>query len=120
MYKKYNKINLQTYKFLLKGPSAWYCMKCFQDIVPFGNSRILQGSKIKLAALIKNHGSHSKGLTNQLNGAMNDPLSETVSSQYYETCELSFLLKNSKNYQSFVHLNISLFYFHIEELATLI
>ena len=35
---KCNKINLQTYKFLQKSPSAWYCIKCFEDIVAFGTS----------------------------------------------------------------------------------
>ena len=36
---KCNKINLQTYEFLQKSPSAWYCIKCFEDIVPFGAMR---------------------------------------------------------------------------------
>ena len=30
-----NKINLQTYKFLQKSSFAWYCIKCFEDIIPF-------------------------------------------------------------------------------------
>ena len=51
---------------------------------------------------------------------MDDPSSETVSSKYYEPCELSFLLDNSKNCLSFFHLNISSFSFHIEELITFI
>ena len=32
---KFNKINLQTYKFLQKSSFAWYCIKCFEDIIPF-------------------------------------------------------------------------------------
>ena len=50
-----------------------------------------------------------------------DPLSETVSSKYYEPCELSSLLNKSKNCLSFFfHLNISSLSFHVEELTTLI
>ena len=30
-----NKIILQTYKFLQKSSFAWYCIKCFEDIIPF-------------------------------------------------------------------------------------
>ena len=33
---KCNKINLQTYRFLEKSPLAWYCIKCFKNIVSFG------------------------------------------------------------------------------------
>ena len=32
---KCNKIHLQTYKLLRKSSSAWYWIKCFEDIVPF-------------------------------------------------------------------------------------
>ena len=32
---KYNKINLQTYKFLQKSSFALYCIKCFGDIILF-------------------------------------------------------------------------------------
>ena len=32
---KYNKISFQTYKFLWKSSSALYCIKCFENIIPF-------------------------------------------------------------------------------------
>ena len=51
---------------------------------------------------------------------MDDPSSETISSKYYEPCELSSLLDNSKNGLSFFHLNISSLSFHTEELITFI
>ena len=35
VYIKCNKINLQTYKFLQKSPLAWYCVKCFEDMLKF-------------------------------------------------------------------------------------
>ena len=99
---KCNKINLQTYKFLQKSPLAWYCIKYFEDIdiVTISNQELFktnQGSKIKLTVLTKHHTPPSQDLTDQLNKAMDDPSSETVSSKYYEPCELLFLSNNSKN-----------------------
>ena len=70
-------------------------MKCFEDIVTFGtisNEELFetnQGSKIKFTVLIKHHTPPSQDLIDQLNEAMDDPSSETVSSKYYERCELS-------------------------------
>ena len=124
---KCNKINLQTYKFLQKSPSAWYCIKCFEDcLVAFGtisNEELFktnQGSRIKFTVLKKHHTPPSQDLIDQLNEAMDDPSSETISSKYYEPCELSSLLDNSKNGLSFFHLNISSLSFHTEELITFI
>ena len=97
---KCNKINLQTYKFLQKSPSAWYCIKCFEDIVPFGtisNEELFktnQGSKIKFTVLSKHHNPSSQDLIVQLNAATVNASSETVSSKYYEPCELLSLLNN--------------------------
>ena len=51
---------------------------------------------------------------------MDDPSSATVSSKYYELCELSSLMHNSKYCLSLFHLNISSLSFHIEELSTII
>ena len=123
---KCNKINLQTYIFLQKSPSAWYCIKCFEDIVPFGtisNEKLFkrnQGSKIKFTVLTKHHTPPSQDLIDQLNESMDYSPSEKVSSKYYEPCEVSSLLNNSKICLSFYHLNISSPSFHIEELTTLI
>ena len=103
-------------------------MKCFKDIVPFetiSNEELFktnQRSKIKFTVLTKHHTLPSQDLMDQLNEAMDDPSSETVSSKYYEPCELSPLLNNTKNcfFPSFFYLNISSLSFHIEELTTLI
>ena len=110
-----------------KSLSAWYCIKYFEDIVPFGTIsneeffKTNQGSKIKLIVLTKNHTSPRQDLINQLNEAMDDSSSAAVSSKYYEPCELSSLMKNSMNCLSYLfHLNISSLPFHIEELSTVI
>ena len=106
----------------------FFCNKCFEDIAPFGiisNKELFktnQGSKSKFTILTKHHTSPSQDFIDQLNEAINmdDPSSETVSSKYYEPCELSSLLNNSKNCLSFLHLIISSLSFYIEELTTLI
>ena len=109
---KCNKRNLQTYKSLQKSPSVWYCI-LYEDIVPFGTIsnetlfKINQSSKIKFTVSTKNHTSLSQDLTDQLNEAMDEPSSETVSSKYYEPCEFSSLFNNSKKCRSLFHFNIS-------------
>ena len=37
IYIKCNKINLSTYRYLQQCVYAWYCIKCFEDIIPFSN-----------------------------------------------------------------------------------
>ena len=92
--------NIKTYKVLQKNPLAWYCIKCFEDIVPFGtisNEELFktnQGSKIKFTVLSKHHNPSSQDLIDQLNAATVNASSETVSSKYYEPCELLSLLSN--------------------------
>ena len=41
---KCNKINLKTYKLLQKSPLVRYCIKCFEDIVPFGGLSPMRNS----------------------------------------------------------------------------
>ena len=50
---------------------------------------------------------------------MNDPEAEILSSKYFETHELTSLLKNEVSL-SFLHLNISLLPFYFEEFSTLL
>ena len=83
---KCNKINLQTYKFLQKSPLAWYCIKCFEDIVPFGsisNKELFKtnrGSKMKFTVLTKNHTSPRQDLFDKLNKAINLHLNQIPAS----------------------------------------
>ena len=56
---KYNKIYLQTYKFLQKSLVPWYCMKCLEEIIPFSSvsneelCQTNQGKTIKFKAITK-------------------------------------------------------------------
>ena len=34
---KCNKISLSTYRHLQQCVYAWYCIKCFEDVIPFSN-----------------------------------------------------------------------------------
>ena len=62
--------------------------------------------------------SPSQDLIDQLNDSMDDPMSENISSKYYEPYEVTLLMKDTTNNMSFFHLNISSLCFHIEELTT--
>ena len=64
--------------------------------------------------------SPSQDLIDQLNDSMDDPMSENISSKYYEPYEVTLLMKNTTNNMSFFRLNISSLCFHIEELTTFI
>ena len=116
---KCNKINLQTYKFLQKKSFCLVLHKVLLRHCSFWDY-FQWGTKIKSIVLTKHHTSPSQDLIEEINEAMDDSSSETVSSKYYEPCELSSLLNNSKNCLSFFELNISSLSFHMKELATLI
>ena len=122
---KCNRINLQIYKYLQKCSSAWYCLKCYQELISFttiSNKELYQmnqGQKIKFTVITKMV-SPSQDLIDQLNDAMDDPMSENISTKYYELYQLTTLMKNTTNNMSFFQLNISSLCFHIEELTTLI
>ena len=122
---KCNRINLQTYKYLQKSSSAWYYLKCYEELIPFttiSNKKLYQtnqGQKIKFTAITKMV-SPSQDLIDQLNDAMDDSLSENMSSKYYKSYGLTPLMKNTTNNMSFFHLSISSLCYHIEELTTLI
>ena len=126
MHIKCNKINLETYKFLQKSSFAWYCIKCFEDIIPFStisDHELLQtnkGKKIKFKVLTKKNILTNHDLIDKLNNAMDDPESEMLSNKYYEPNELATLFKNTSKHISFFHLNNSSRPFHFEELSTLI
>ena len=64
--------------------------------------------------------SPSQDLIDQLNDAFDDPISETITTRYYEPYELTPLMKNRTNNMSFFHLNISSLCIYTEELTTLI
>ena len=71
-----------------KSPSAWYCTKCFEDIIPFStisNKNLYEtnlGKKEKFKVLTKKVLSPNDDLTDKLNNAMDDPKSNMVCSKY--------------------------------------
>ena len=114
---KCNIINLQTYKYQQKCPYAWYCQKCHEGIIPFtiSNEELYQknqGRKIKFEAVTKK-ASPNQDLIDQLNDAMDHPMSGKLSTKYYEPYELTLLMGSTTSNLSFLHLNISSLCFHI-------
>ena len=102
-----NKINLQTYKFLQKSSFAWYCIKCFEDIIPFSSisdnelSQTKKGKKIKCKVLTKKNILTNHDLIDKLSNDMDDPESEMLSGKYYEPNEMTTILKNTNIFPSF-------------------
>ena len=68
---------------------------------------------MKFTALTKNVFPNGD-LIYQLNDAMDDPMSEKISTKYYEPYELTPSMESTINNLSFSHLNISSLCFHIE------
>ena len=126
MHIKCNKINIKTNKCLQKSPSVWYCIKCFEDIVPFGtfsNEELFktnQRFKVKFTNFAKKHAYLTRiSSINLMELWMTLHLKQFPANIYwYIYCQLSYILNNSKNYLYFFHLIISSLSFHIEELIT--
>ena len=98
---------------------AWYCIKCFEDIIPFSsisNDDLYEtnvGKKIKFKALTRKQNFQNQDIIYKLNNAMDDPEAEMLSSKYFKPHEPHESL-------SFFHLNISSLPFHFEEFSTLL
>ena len=113
------------HKFLNKSSFAWYCTKCFEDIISFSAisdrelSQTNKGKKIKFKVLRKKNILTNHGLIDKLNNAMDGSKSWICSSKCYEPNEMEALFKYTNKHFSFFHLNISSFPFHFEELSTL-
>ena len=105
---KCNKINLSTYRYLQQCVYAWYCIKYFEDIIPFSNisnddlydTNI--GKKIKFKALARKQNFQNQDIIDKLNNAMDDPEAEMLSSKYFEPHKLTPLLKNKESLSFFI------------------
>ena len=85
-----NAMKLIYKKFLQKSSFAWYCIKCFEDII----------HKIKFKVLTKKNILTYHGLIDKLNNAMDDPESEMLSSKNYEPNEMAALFKGYLCYRT--------------------
>ena len=121
---KCSRINFQTYKHLQNCSCTCYCLKCYEELIPFptiSNKELYQmnpGQKIKLTAITKMV-SPIQDFIDQLNNAMDDPVPENISTKYYEPYEFTPLMKNTTNHMSFFYLNICSFCFRIEKITAL-
>ena len=96
--------NFQTYKDLQKCSSAWYCLKCYEKSIPFTAISNKEPYQTNQGQKIKNKvhsyykiGFSSQDLIDQLNDAMDDIMTENISTKYYEPYELTPLMKNTTN-----------------------
>ena len=103
---KCNRINLQTYNYLQIVSYVWHCPKYHEGIIPFTTIsneelyKINQGRKIKFTAVTKKD-FPNQDFIDQLNGTMDDPISEKISTKYYEPYELTPLMECATNNVSF-------------------
>ena len=107
-----------TYKnisFYKKSLFARYCIKCFEDIIPFSailNKNFYEtnlGKKEKIKVLTKKVLPRNDDFIDDLNNAMDDFESNMVCSKYCEPHEMAPLLKNSNkdlSFHSFSHWGI--------------
>ena len=122
---KCKKINLQTYRFLQQCRAQWFCCKCLQNTMPFGDLtdhelfQTLQGKKIKFTAVTQSSIKPYKNLINDLNSSI-DNTDQIASFHYYNINELNNVTRKYKSKKHeimfFFHMNISSLPFHFDEL----
>ena len=104
---KCNKINLSTYRYLQQCVYAWYCIKCFEDIISFSNisnDKLYETNvdkKMKFKTLTRKQNFQNQSIIEKLNNPMDDPDAKILSSKYFEPEEFTPYLKTKNLYLSF-------------------
>ena len=62
----------------------------------------------------------NQDIIDQLNDAVDNPMSERISTKYYEPYKIKSLMESTRENLFFLNLNIPSLCFHIEELTTYI
>ena len=114
-----NKINKQTYIYLLHENSHWYCMLCTKTFFPYS---VLNGNEFKQTVIgkqVKFTHIAKPAITNTDNfiKAIN---SENNITKYFTVKGLNSTFNDIDNHFSLFHLNINLLPFHFDELESLI
>ena len=88
---KCNKINVQTYNFLIEDETTWYCISCSKDLYPFSSlndskfHKTIQGKKTKFLTVAKKRSRNENALLNKLSDAINDENTDNSLSYFDES-----------------------------------
>ena len=104
---KCNKINRQTYNFLLLSSAALHFIRCSEEIYAFlniSNEELFetnQGKNMKFKVFTQKNSEQNIDLVDALNKAMDDPDSKMMTAKYYEPDKISVLISGTSPNRSF-------------------
>ena len=116
---KCNKINKQTYIYLMRENSHWYCMLCTKTFLPYSVlidnefKQTVIGRQVKFTHIAKPAISNTENFIKAIN-------SENNITKYFTIKDLNSTFNDIGSPFSLFHLNINSLSFHFNELESLI
>ena len=126
VHRKCNGLNKQTFEYLKKDKSKWFCMVCTKEFLPSSNlddknlMLTVKGKTSKFTNVAEKRMSNKTKLFNQIN--LITRCEDNNTTKYFQNDELRDLLKpcNEKGYLKTFHSNISSLPYHCSELHSLL
>ena len=127
VHRQCNGLNKQTFEYLKKDKSNWFCMVCTKEFLPFFNlddkNLILtvKWKKMKFTNVAEERVSNKTKLLDQIN--LITRCEDNNITKYFQSDELTNLLQPpciEKEYLNAFHLNISSLPYHCSELHSLL
>ena len=127
VHRQCNGLNKQTFEYLKKDKSKWFCMVCTKEFLPFSNlddtNLILtvKGKKMKFTNVVEKRISNKTKLLDQIN--LITRCEDNNIAKYFQSDELRNLLQTpciEKEYLKAFPLNISSLPYHCSELHSLL
>ena len=116
---KCNKVNKQTYIYLMRENSHWYCMLCFETFLPYSVlndnefKQTVIGKQVKFTHITKPAISNTENFIKAIN-------SENNITKYFTIKDLNSTFNDIGSPFSLFYLNINSLSFHFDELESLI
>ena len=116
---KCNKVNKQTYIYLMRENSHWYCMLCFETFLPYSVlndnefKQTVIGKQVKFTHITKPAISNTENFIKAIN-------SENNITKYFTIKDLNSTFNGISSLFSLFHLNITSLSFHFDELESFI
>ena len=112
---KCNKVNKQTYIYLMRENSHWYCMLCFETFLPYSVlndnefKQTVIGKQVKFTHITKPAMSNTENFIKAIN-------SENSITKYFTIKDLTSTFNDIGSHFFLFHLNINSLSFHFDEL----